>query len=283
MACLALSRVRVSSSLSVLVLAGLTIGLLLVARATPQGRQAAYTLISTEARRTLPFRTANGVDMVPLDQLASLFGLRVTEDTLAGGLMIETRGQRILAVPGQSFVQAAGRVVQLSGPVTRERNVWTVPVDFVPLALGPATGQRILIRRASRLILIGDVRVPQVSVRAERTPNGGRVIVDIDPPAPHKVTREGNRLLVRFDATAIDAGAVAAQVPEYVTGCADRRHDAFADAGTVGGGVPRRGRPRRHAAHHRSVRRTAAATAPSAPTTAGDARRRGGPAGGTDD
>ena len=93
-----------------------------------------------------------------------------------------------------------------------------MPVDFIPLALGPATGQRILIRRPSRLILIGDVRVPQVSVRAERTPNGGRVIVDIDPPAPHKVTREGNRLIVRFDATAIDAGAVAAQVPEYVTG-----------------------------------------------------------------
>ena len=217
MACLALSRVRVSASLSILVLAGLTTASLLVARATLQG-QAAYTLISADARRTLPIRTVNGIDMVPLDQVTSLFSAKVTEDTLAGGLMIETRGQRILAVPGQSSVQAAGRVVQLSGPVTRERNVWLVPVDFISLALGPATGQRILIRRPSRLILIGDVRVPQVSVRAERTPNGGRVIVDIDPPAPHKVTREGNRLIVRFDATAIDAGAVAAQVPEYVTG-----------------------------------------------------------------
>ena len=63
MACLALSRVRVSASLSILVLAGLTAASLLVARATLRG-QAAYTLISADARRTLPIRTVNGIDMI---------------------------------------------------------------------------------------------------------------------------------------------------------------------------------------------------------------------------
>ena len=218
MACLRFPRFRVSVSTSVLLLAGLTTALLLATRATTQGQAgASYTLISTEGRRALPFRTSNGVDMVPLDQLTVLFGLKATEDTLAGGLLIETRGQRIIAVPGQSFVQAAGRVVQLSAPIARERNVWQVPVDFIPLALGPATNQRIVLRRPSRLILIGDVRVPQISARAEKTANGGRVIVDIDPPTPHKVAREGNRLVVRFDATALDPGPLTAQVPDFVT------------------------------------------------------------------
>jgi N-acetylmuramoyl-L-alanine amidase len=218
MACLRFPRSRVSVSTSVLLLAGLTTALLLATRVTTQGQAGSnYTLISTDGRRALPFRTSNGVDMVPLDQLAGLFGVKVTEDTLAGGLLIETRGQRIIAVPGQSFVQAAGRVVQLSAPITRERNVWQVPVDFIPLALGPATNQRIVVRRTSHLILLGDVRVPQISARAERTANGGRVIVDIDPPAPHKVTREGNRLVIRFDATALDPGPLTAQVPDFVT------------------------------------------------------------------
>jgi N-acetylmuramoyl-L-alanine amidase len=218
MACLRFSRLRVSSLAPALLLAGLTTGFVLVTRSVTQGQAGStYTLISSDARRTLPFRTSNGVDMVPLDQLAGLFGVTVTEDTLAGGLLIEARGQRIIAVPGQSFVQAAGRVVQLSGPIVRDRNAWQVPVDFIALALGPATGQRITIRRSSRLVLIGDVRVPQITARGERTPNGGRVVVEIQPPTPHRVTREGNRLLIRFDAAALDPGQIAAQVPEYVT------------------------------------------------------------------
>jgi N-acetylmuramoyl-L-alanine amidase len=188
------------------------------ARPATQGQAgASYTVISADGRRALPFRPG-APEMVALDQLAGLFGLKFTEDTLAGGLLIETRGQRILAVPGQSFVQAAGRVVQLSGPVVRERTNWQVPIDFLPQALGPAIGQRIVIRRPSRLILVGDVRVPQINLRAEKPATGARVIVEIQPATPHHVTREGNRLVIRFEATALDPGPIAAQVPEFVTG-----------------------------------------------------------------
>src|SRR4030095_13191898 len=109
MSCWRFPRFRVSVSTSVLLLAGLTTALFLAMRATTQGQAGSnYTLISTDGRRALPFRTSNNVDMVPLDQLAGLFGLKVTEDTLAGGLLIETRGQRIIAVPGQSFCHATG-------------------------------------------------------------------------------------------------------------------------------------------------------------------------------
>jgi len=200
------------------VLAGLVAMFLAGARPAMQGQAgASYTVISTEGRRALPFRPG-APEMIALDQLSGLFGLKFTEDTLAGGLLIETRGQRILAVPGQSFVQAAGRVVQLSGPVVRERNNWQVPIDFLTQALGPAIGQRIVIRRPSRLILVGDVRVPQVNVRAEKPATRARVIVEIQPATPHRVTREGNRLVVRFEATAIDPGPITAQVPDFVTG-----------------------------------------------------------------
>jgi len=200
------------------VLAGLVAMFLAGARPAMQGQAgASYTVISTEGRRALPFRPG-APEMIALDQLSGLFGLKFTEDTLAGGLLIETRGQRILAVPGQSFVQAAGRVVQLSGPVVRERNNWQVPIDFLTQALGPAIGQRIVIRRPSRLILVGDVRVPQVNVRAEKPATGARVIVEIQPATPHRVTREGNRLVIRFEATAIDPGPITAQVPDFVTG-----------------------------------------------------------------
>ena len=106
---------------------------------------------------------------VPLDQVTSLFGAKVTEGTLAGGLIIETRGQRILAVPGQSSVQAAGRVVQLRpGHARAERLVRAGGLHFARARSGhrPAHPDR----RPSRLILIGDVRIR----RSTSAPNARR-------------------------------------------------------------------------------------------------------------
>jgi N-acetylmuramoyl-L-alanine amidase len=101
--------------------------------------------------------------------------------------------------------------------VQRDRNAWAVPVDFLSAALGPALGIRIEVRRAGRIILVGDARVPQVSVRFERAASSGRLTIDIQPATPHKVAREGNRLLVRFDAAAIDSRGAVGLAPEFVT------------------------------------------------------------------
>jgi N-acetylmuramoyl-L-alanine amidase len=165
-------------------------------------------------------RTAGPRDqlVVPLNQLIGFFGLRLTEDRASGGLIIETRDQRIIAVPGQSFANVAGKVISLDGPIERDGSTWQVPFDFLPKVLGPALGQPIVVRRPSRIILVGDVRVPQVTGRVERLASGGRVTIDVDPPAPRRVTREGNRLVIRFDAVALDATAIQGNVPDFVVG-----------------------------------------------------------------
>ncbi len=182
-----------------------------------QGTANAYAIYSTAGRKALPFRTAGGVDVVALEQVASIFGLKVSEDTLVGGLTVQGRGQPVLLIPGQSFVSIGpGRVVSLPAPVQRERTGWFVPVEFIRQALGPALGVRVEIRRPSHLVLVGDVRVPRVSGRFERQGASGRLVLDVDPPAPVQITRDGNRLVARFDAMALDPGPFAGLVPEFV-------------------------------------------------------------------
>src|SRR4029079_13358437 len=97
-------------------------------------------------------------------------------------------------------VRAGARVGALDGPVQRDRNVWLVPIDFLTKALGPSIGQPIVIRRASKLILVGGVRVPEIGGGVERTATGARVVITMQPPTPYRVSRDGNRLIVRFDA-----------------------------------------------------------------------------------
>ena len=188
-----------------------------VAAIAQSGAQNAYTVYTPEGRRTLAVRSMGGADMVALDQLAGTFGLTIVEDSVLRGLVINTRGERILAIPGQSFVQVAGKVVSLSAAIQRDRSTWYAPIDFLSQALGPATNQRIIVRRPSRLVLVGEVRVPQISGRLERTASSGRLVLDIQPSTAHRITREGNRLTVRFEAAALDFEPIADLGGEFVT------------------------------------------------------------------
>ena len=183
---------------------------------TSQGGTANFTLYSGENRRTVVVRTQSTPNTIVLDQLAGLFGLTFNEDKSAGGLIIGTRGDRILALADQSFVRTAGRVITLDGPIRRDRNGWTAPIDFLTKALGPAIGEPIVIRPASRIILVGSVRVPAVSAKVERAGAGARVIISLQPHSPYRVTREGARVFVRFEAAALDLGPIAGVIQELV-------------------------------------------------------------------
>jgi N-acetylmuramoyl-L-alanine amidase len=110
-----------------------------------------------------------------------------------------------------------GRIVSLPAAVQRSGNSWLVPVDFMRLALGPALGLKTDVRRPSHLVIVGDVRLPEVTARFERAGGNGRLTVDMSPPAASRVTREGSRLIVRLEAAGIDLAPPTGLVPELVS------------------------------------------------------------------
>jgi len=190
----------------------------LVARPFSQSSAATYTLYTPEGRRTLPFRSQGGVDVVSLDQVAAVFKLTMTEDAVVGGLTVRGRGQTVLLIPGQSFASIGpGRVVSLPGPVQRDRGSWQVPVEFIRLVIGPALGQRVDVRRPTRTILFGDVRLPEINTQFERVGPNARLTIEIAPAAPHRTVREGNRLITRFDAVALELAPVTGLEQEFTS------------------------------------------------------------------
>jgi N-acetylmuramoyl-L-alanine amidase len=194
--------------------AGLAVVCLLPVRTRSQGAHA-YTIITVTGRQALPTRSVRGVDILQIEDIAPLFHLTLHEDSL--GLTIVTPGERILLVPGQSFASIAGRVVSLSRPVERDRSGWQVPLDFLSNALGPATNTRIDVRPASRLVVIGKARVPQITGRYTALASGGQLMLDILPDTPHRVSRDGRHLVIHFDADALDAAPIPGLSPEFAT------------------------------------------------------------------
>jgi N-acetylmuramoyl-L-alanine amidase len=189
-----------------------------VALAQVPATDAGYTVLSKEGRRPLPTRTIAGQEMFSLDDLVKLFELTVREDTLAGGLTVTTKGQTIVLTAGQSLASVAGRLVSLPAAPVRDGRTWFVPVDFVPRALAPAAGTRLELRKPSRLIVAGDVRAPRITGNVEPLGAVARVTLDVAPSTPHTVAQDGNRLLIKFEADALDAALPSTTAPEIVQG-----------------------------------------------------------------
>jgi N-acetylmuramoyl-L-alanine amidase len=164
-----------------------------------------YTVVSKDARRPLAVRLLGGQEMFALDDLARLFGVTVREDTQAGAITVTSGAQTIVLSPQQPLASVSGRMISLPAAPVREGRVWFVPVDFVGRALAPVATPRIELRKPSRLVLLGDIRMPRVASRVEPQGSITRVTIDVAPATPHTVSQDGQRLIVRFDADSLDA------------------------------------------------------------------------------
>ena len=143
--------------------------------------------------------------MVGLDDLANIFQLQIREDAAARAVTATYKTQTLVLTPDQSLVSASGRLVSLPAPLIRQGRRWLVPVEFISRALAPIYDTRLEVRPASRLVLVGDLRVPRVVAQYDSSPTSLRVTFDITPRANATVTQEANRLLVRIDADTLDA------------------------------------------------------------------------------
>ena len=162
------------------------------------------TLLSRDGRRPVPTIVLSGQELVALDDVAALFQVAVREDTLAGGLTITYRGRTIVVSTDQPMASVSGRVVALPSPAVRSGNRWYVPIDFLPRALGPIYDTRIDLRRPSRLLIVGDLRVPRVTARVDMPGPPTHATIEITPTAPVVVTTDAGRVIVRIEADALD-------------------------------------------------------------------------------
>jgi N-acetylmuramoyl-L-alanine amidase len=190
--------------------AAVAVALLLVAvRLAGQGPGSPLTLVARESRRTMPVSVVGNQEFVALDDLAAAFQLAVREE--AGAITVSYRGRTVVLTADQALASVAGRLVSLPAAPTRVSGRWLVPLEFISRALAPVYDARLDLRRGSRLVVIGDLRVPRVTIRQETLPDATRLTVEASPPSASSITQETGRLAIRFDADALDVAIPAFQ------------------------------------------------------------------------
>ena len=169
------------------------------------GQPASLTVLSRDGRRTLPLIDQQGHAMIGLDDLATLFQLTVREDAAARAVTVTYKNQTIVLTPDQSLASMGGRLVSLPAPLTRQGRRFLVPVEFITRGLAPMYDSRLELRMPSRLLVVGDLRVPRVTAAYDDTGAVFRITLEITPKANAVVTQDQNRVMVRIDGDALDA------------------------------------------------------------------------------
>ena len=162
------------------------------------------TVISRDGRRPLPTVTVGGRTMVALTELMEPFGLRPGDDRQPGRLTL-LRGTAVMVLTaGDGIVSVAGRLESLSAPPVERGGEWYVPTDFIGRALPLISDRPVELRARSGLVILGDLRVPQVVARYQRTGRRARLRLMVTPGLEPRVEQTADRLLVTFDADAVD-------------------------------------------------------------------------------
>lgn len=194
---------------------------LLALAATEALAQAPVSVLSRDGRRPLATSSLNNQDYVAVDDLAPLFGTTAREERLTGGLTIAARSRSIVLTADQNVVSVSGRLVSLPAPVLRRDNRWFVPVDFLPRALALALETRLDYRRPSRLLVVGDLRVPRVVARVDAGTTDVAVTFEISPIVDARIAgAQQGRLTVQFDADAIDVTLPSLPAQTFLIGLA---------------------------------------------------------------
>jgi N-acetylmuramoyl-L-alanine amidase len=202
-------------------LGAITAGLLVVLAWAAAGQNPPPTplrLLTPGASRTLPTVLIGDTEHVALSELATVFPITIKEDLQAGAITVTWGGRTVVLSADQALASVNGRLVSLPAPPSRIGNRLHVPLEFAPRALGPIADRPIELRRQSRLLIAGEVRVPRVVVRHDGSGAQARVSLDVTPATPHTLTQESGRLVVRFEADALDTSLPSIASPDIVQG-----------------------------------------------------------------
>lgn len=185
------------------ILAALLAGVLVAAQGTPP--VAPLMLLSRDGRRPIPTLLQSGQEFIALDDAAGLFQVAVREDSLAGGVTVTYKGRTVVASSEQPMVSVNGRLVALPAPAMRVGGRWMVPVEFLSRALGPIYDSRIELRKPSRLLIVGDLRVPRVTAEVEAPGPPTRAVITVSPAMDVTTAQEAGRVIVRIAGDALDS------------------------------------------------------------------------------
>ncbi len=179
------------------------------------------TVLTATQRREISTVTREGAELVAIEDVAVGFGMTVTSDARGGAATLTVGEHQLGLYDGKSLASVDGDLRLLSAPARNEDNRWLVPVDGVPRLLGPLLGLPVEWKPAQRVLVLGEVSVPSITVRTVASGDVVRVVFDASEKVEFRVEQASDRITVAIDRDLVDVAISPSDLSQGIVGSVD--------------------------------------------------------------
>jgi N-acetylmuramoyl-L-alanine amidase len=162
------------------------------------------SVLDGKQRRELATQMRGDAEMLDLQELVQSLGVKISSDALAGKATLAFQGREVGIFQKKNLISVNGDLRLLSGAPLLESGTWLVPLDSLPKLLGPLLAQPIDWRPAPRVLLIGNVRLPRVTLTTEIGADSARIVLQSTEPIPFRVSQGEGVVVVNMPVEAVD-------------------------------------------------------------------------------
>jgi N-acetylmuramoyl-L-alanine amidase len=153
-------------------------------------------LLGEGQRREIAVTLRGDAEMIPLETVIGGLGVATKSNPATASISLTYQGREAILYHKKSLASIQGDLRLLSAPALAEGGAWLLPVDAVPRILGPLLGLRSEWRPASRLLLLGNVAAPKLTVQTFVSGEVVRVVLSASEKVPFRVQQQEGRVTV---------------------------------------------------------------------------------------
>jgi len=173
----------------------MAVAALLASASAPAGG-ASLTVLTATQRHELTTVGRPQAELVALEEVLAGFGVTATRDTKGAAVTLQRGRHELVLHHRKSLASVDGDLKLLSAPAALEGGRWLVPVDSLPRLLGPFLDTPVEWRAAQRILVVGPVTIPRLSVTTFLTADVARVVFEASETLPFRVQQEPGRVTV---------------------------------------------------------------------------------------
>jgi N-acetylmuramoyl-L-alanine amidase len=179
-------------------------GLLALAPALVTAAGGPITVLTAIQRREVATVIRAEGEMVAIEDVLAGLGATLTSDPKGGAVTVQRGSHELVLHHKKSLASVDGDLKLLSAPAALEGGRWLVPLDGLPRLLGPLLERPVEWRAAPRVLVVGPVSIPKISVSTFVSGELARVVFEASESVPFRVQQEPGRVTVAVARDLVD-------------------------------------------------------------------------------
>ncbi len=161
-------------------------------------------LLQEGQRREILTVQRAGVELAPLGTIVEGLGVKLVNDLSSGTATLSLMGREVTIYNRKSLASVGGDLRLLTAPVVYEEQRWLAPVDSLPRLIEPLVNQKVIWRPASRLLVVGNVRIPRVTVSTTVSSDATQVVLEATEKLPFRIAQTEGKVLITIARDILD-------------------------------------------------------------------------------